>query len=835
MCELCPLSKHCDHPSQSYVGKGSLGVLIIDDAPDLGQDSYGLDYGEKYTFLKKVFKEIGVDIEQDLWYTTTLGCYNGSTRKKPKSPTLKEVQACTPRLSGIIDELHPNVLILLGEAPFSAVITPRIRGRLTGTKAGAFYGETIPDQEYQMWLCPTWDLQTLFQTVIYEGGKESAPFFERDKAVYKQFRKHLFDAVCMYDTPVTKVDYASLCHTTQDIDMAIDWIAEAMVWEEVAFDIETTGIKPYRKGHEIISVAISNGEISYAFPFFDDTVFKKMFRRLMLSSSKKIAHNIQYEGIWIRHFEGYWFENWYFDTMLAMHCLHNLKPTGLKYCTYKDLGVIGYDDSADMCLKAVKKEVDEYGDNAINKIKQCPIDDLLLYNALDSLFTFKLKDLYVSRFESFQMEGFEFFMESARALAHTSYNGFNLNMEGYRRVTTELEGKLATLDTEIRNSPEVELWDGIEFNYNSNAQLGHLLFDILQIESKVKTASGAQAVNIEALEGIDHPFVRKILEYRKYTKLLGTYIHQYKLESTDGMCHPFFYLNRVETFRSSCGSPNLQNIPKRDDIAKNYITSLVMPRKGHKIISYDYKSLEVLINACHSGDKTLIEFTSDPSKDMHRSFAADTFMLAEHEVTKSLRTGTKGQVFATFYGSYYKQIAPDCWDLAQKEGLIEHLANKGADTFDKFQSRVKAAEEIMWTERFPTHDKWRKQQWKDYQKQGYLDTYTGFRLQCPMRRNNTFNSPVQGDGYHVLQWAYNQVLFEIEKRGLEVFPFAEIHDAGDYSCHPRDEEELDELVRYYYTEAVKVKWPWIVVNLQVEKEAGEIEGDWSTLKAIKML
>lgn len=46
---------------------------------------------------------------------------------------------------------------------------------------------------------------------------------------------------------------------------------------------------------------------------------------------------------------------------------------------------------------------------------------------------------------------------------------------------------------------------------------------------------------------------------------------------------------------------------------------------------------------------------------------------------------------------------------------------------------------------------------------------------------------------------------------------------------------LDRLVWKYYTQEVKKYWPRIVVNLQVEKEAGEVDADWSTLQTIGYL
>jgi DNA polymerase I-like protein with 3'-5' exonuclease and polymerase domains len=100
-----------------------------------------------------------------------------------------------------------------------------------------------------------------------------------------------------------------------------------------------------------------------------------------------------------------------------------------------------------------------------------------------------------------------------------------------------------------------------------------------------------------------------------------------------------------------------------------------------------------------------------------------------------------------------------------------------------------------------------------------------------MSRNNSFNGVVQGDAYHILQWGYNQVLRELKERGMETRPWAEIHDAADFDVAPEEEDILDSLVYKYFIVEVKKKWPWIVVNLQVEKERSEIDGDWSHMES----
>lgn len=976
-CEACLLYKNAQ-AKLTFAGEGRLGILIVGPSPSAAEeDAKEYFHGRDYEFLKTALESIGISLEEDCYYLSALSCrppYNRGAKRI-------EISSCGPRVWRYIQRLKPSVIICLGEDAFDTIIGPRISGRLLGTGYNKFYGNLIPDQELKTHLMVTYSVKELMSKRTYEDGASSKPLYERDKAVYRLWLQHLYDACSAYNKPVEAVDYARLCKPTQDIDQALEWIEEAMSWPAVAFDYETTGIKPHREGHRIVCASISNGSVSYAFPFFDDDTFQRAWKRLMESSVKKIAHNLSFEYLWTKEICGYWAKNVYWDTMLAAHCLHNLKPVGLKFCTYTEFGVIGYDESADPYLKSSEKDRNEFGDNAFNKIDKAPLADLLLYNALDSLFTYRLYERQMGRLEPFQKEGFDLLMESSLALTETTQYGCILNVERFHEVVGELEKKMDDAARAVMESDEVKLWDkDTEFNFNSPRQIGHLLYDILGIKPPFFTETGAPSTDAEALEKIKIPLVEKILTYRKYMKLLKTYIRQYSVESVDGLIHAWFHLHKVDTFRScvakgtliaidregslenvpieevrpgdmaytyddalklttrpviwagktghkkvvevgypyytgygtktdilrvtpehrirllngeyvcavdtlgvpvlaltqngetvcasgriagslvplegyedvydieveethnfianeicvhnSSAAPNIQNLPKRDDEAKTLITSLIRPRRGHRIISYDYKSLEVLINACHSGDKNLIAYASDPSKDMHRDSAADIFMLDPGAVPKAVRSAIKGAfVFASFYGSYYKQTAPDCWDVAKANGILPHLAEKGITTYEKFEDRVRIAEEIMWTERFPIHDAWRKEQWKKYQRDGYLNSLTGFRLYGPMSRNNSFNGVVQGDAYHILQWSFNQVLRELKERGMETRPWAEIHDAADFDCAPGEETILDALVYKYFIVEVKKKWPWIVVNLQVEKERSEIDGDWSHMES----
>jgi len=831
-CEACGLSAVCKSPKLKFIGKGKKNVLIIGSQPTSREDLKGeLGYGDEAVFLESALEEIGIDFYEDCFYCTTVGCRPPRDRR----PGTAELKACRKRLDRIIERLDPNAVVLLGEVPFNYMVAPRISGRLTGTPAKDFYGTCVPDQELGMWLVPTWSVQDMLNCIDYDDGGRSKPYYQRDAAVYNLWKKNISSAFNL--TPVEKIDYAPMCKITQEIDTALDWIDEAMSWEYVSFDLETNSIKCYREGSRILSVSISNGKVAYAFPFYEDATFRKAFKRLMLNDNKKIAHNTSFEYQWIRQKEGYYIKNADIDTMLMAHCIDSHKPTGLKYEVYHRLGVIAYDEKADEFISSSKEEKEKYGDNAFNTLVECPIEDMLFYNAQDSLYTYMIFDQMRKEMDEFQWKGYKFLNESSLWLTQAQVHGFRVDTDKYADVNKTLQDKIKELEENLLLCDEIKLWDKEEpFNYNSGPQLGHLLYDIMKIKPTVFTDTGKPATNVEALEKLEVPLVKKILEIRKYQKLFGTYIHQFALEQTEGRIHAFTYLNRVETFRSSMGSINIQNQPKRDKFAKQLITSMVIPEKGQRLVSYDLKGAEVTVSACNSKDMQLIKYVEDLTQDMHRQLCMFGFFLTESEVTSTLRKGMKNTLtFPLFYNSYYVNIAPDLYEFAKEQNMLPHLAKNGIKTYAEFVEHVRKIEEHLWKDMFPKHRSWMKKQWDIYQKDGKLSIPTGFYVYAPMRKNNTPNTPIQGSAYHCNQRTFNKISAFIIEKNLKSRILFQIHDSLAITVEPGEEDLLDWAVWYYGTKEIREEWKWLIATLYYEKEMGEIGKDWSTLKEVGLL
>ena len=127
-----------------------------------------------------------------------------------------------------------------------------------------------------------------------------------------------------------------------------------------------------------------------------------------------------------------------------------------------------------------------------------------------------------------------------------------------------------------------------------------------------KTEKGKMAVGLFAIEEFakrGEPIAKTLLEMRTKTKLLGTY---YETDGTgmmslicdqDECIHHELQLCQTSTSRMASSNPNMQNVPKTDDLRKLFIS-----RFGADgiLLETDYSQLEVVVLCALSRDPQMI-------------------------------------------------------------------------------------------------------------------------------------------------------------------------------------------------------------------------------------
>jgi DNA polymerase-1 len=426
-------------------------------------------------------------------------------------------------------------------------------------------------------------------------------------------------------------------------------------------------------------------------------------------------------------------------------------------------------------------------------------------------------------------------------------NGIRIDVPYCEKVYDDLGREKEQIAQEILDSEGGKLWydkykDDTKFT--GNDQLGDVLFNMIGIESTKKTPTGKNATDAKTLEAIDHPLVDKVKRLRKVSKTRDTYIKNLIQETVDGYMHPFFQLHLARTYRSSSSNPNFQNIPIRDPEYAKLIRTAIIPRPGRRIVEIDFSGIEVRVSACYHHDSTMINYIKDKTTDMHRDMAMQCYKVPLDQMNKTIRYCGKNKfVFPAFYGSYYRQIAPDLWKaidemkLKLNDGtyLSRHLKNEGVYSFFDFEDHIKDVEKDFWNNRFRVYDKWRKDFYQEYLKNGSFVTKTGFVCKGFMNRNDVLNYPIQGSAFHLLLWSAGEIQKMITKMSLETLIIGQIHDSIIADVPDAEFEVFVRRAKAIMERRIMNVFDWIIVPIEVEVEATDVDDNWFNKKEIKLV
>lgn len=160
-------------------------------------------------------------------------------------------------------------------------------------------------------------------------------------------------------------------------------------------------------------------------------------------------------------------------------------------------------------------------------------------------------------------------------------------------------------------------------------------------------------------------FTQCVLDYRRDSKILGTYVKPLLERSAlDGKIHPN-WKQMVDTGRMACREPNLQNIPSKGPWAK--IRECFIAEPGHKLIIADYSQMELRILAQLSQEPKMLEAFRN-GEDLHAKTAAAIF---GPDYTKEQRQVAKIINFGTAYGAGPPTIAAEAdISFAQAKALL---------------------------------------------------------------------------------------------------------------------------------------------------------------------
>lgn len=367
-CGQCGLCGKCISPKMGPTGSGTRSILVVAEAPGETEDRQGEQLvGEAGQLLRRLLRRNGDDLE-DCTKTNAAIC-------RPPKNKIEDVhiESCRPNLIATIKNHKPTVIVLLGISAVKALIPTEWKKGVDAL--GKWVGWTIPSHTHGAWICPTYHPSFLVRS-------------QEDETLCRIVQEHLKRAFQLESVPLpstTLEDLKAKVEIVESTRLAQIRMEELARAEGIlAFDYETTGLKPEAPGQEIVSCSFClNGRDTFAFEF--TPTLADVLRRVLSSPRlKKVASNLKFEDRWTRRKLGLSVSNWYWDTMQAAHVIDN-RPgiTSVKFQSYVFFGVGDYDSHVEAYLKARNA-------NGLNRIRELDKKTLLTYNGLDSLLEYKV-------------------------------------------------------------------------------------------------------------------------------------------------------------------------------------------------------------------------------------------------------------------------------------------------------------------------------------------------------------------------------------------------------------------------------------------------------------
>ena len=484
------------------------------------------------------------------------------------------------------------------------------------------------------------------------------------------------------------------------------------------------------------------------------------------ASIPKYGHNCKYD-LHVMQGAGLTVAGWAFDTMIAHFLIapdrrHGLDDVSLAYLNLRKIptsDLLGKGAKAITMDKVELETVSRYAcEDADTVFQLVPIFRELMAEA-------KVTTL----FEMLEMP-------LMPVLARMEAVGIALDEDRLAALSTIMHERRAAMQSRVHQIADEP------FNLNSPKQLGPILFEKLLIQEeagitkvgRTKTGFKTDAATLEKYEGIE--IVDKLLEFRRLTKLLGTYVDTLPkdVHPNTGRVHTSFNQAVAATGRLSSSDPNLQNIPNRHPEGREIREAFIPSNSDSVLLSADYSQVELRVVAHLSADTALQEAFRQGA-DVHAATAARVFEVEPEAVTPEMRSHAKTINFGLLYGMG-----------AHRLGRETNMGHKEAKDFIE-----------RYYDAMPGVRDWLETTLIDAQENCEVRTLAGRRRPLPELQsrdgrvrsnaeNAAVNTPVQGTAADLIKEAMLKVDARITADGLKAKMILQVHDELVFDC-PLDE------------------------------------------------
>ncbi len=339
---------------------------------------------------------------------------------------------------------------------------------------------------------------------------------------------------------------------------------------------------------------------------------------------------------------------------------------------------------------------------------------------------------------------------------------------------------------------------GEDFNINSPAQLGVILFEKRGLSGGKRGANGHWVTDVKVLETLAEEgdeLAQKVLLYRTTAKLKSTYVEAL-LERTEKTprIHTTFSLIAANTGRLASSDPNLQNIPVRTEEGKE-IRRVFIAKEGYKLLSADYSQIELRLMA-EVANVAKLKDSFLNGEDIHARTASQILNVPLQEITADQRRKAKAINFGIIYGI-------SAFGLAANLGISRGEAKAYIDTY--FNEYPEIKNYMKTTEEFALAN-------------GYVLTPFGRKVYIPGLDNKmtksfalraAINAPIQGGAADIIKLAMIRVNAALKNTDLDATLLLQVHDELVVEVAEKDVAAASLLIKQAMEQVIGLSLPLV--------------------------
>ena len=413
------------------------------------------------------------------------------------------------------------------------------------------------------------------------------------------------------------------------------------------------------------------------------------------------------------------------------------------------------------------KEYEVYGFSKVKTIP--PLSEVAEYSCSKSWWMIKSLNKFVSLLKKEKLDKLYYKIEFPLIfiLAKMEQRGILINKDVLNSLKKITKQKIAYLTQEIHRISKKT------FNIDSPAQLGKVLFEDLKIPSQKKTKKKSPSTSFEVLSSLikKHEIIKYILLYRKYIKMLTTYINGIEeFIQKDNKIHTIYNQGLTLTGRLSSKFPNLQNISINDEIQKK-IRKIFIAEDKKIFLSFDYSQIELRVLADMANCQSLIKSFID-DEDIHLKTASKIFDKEQRYINVNERKQAKTINFGIIYGisdfGLSKELKIPLWEA-------KNLINSYEKNFPEIKKLKTKIIKKLEQNGFAKTLLERKRYISDIFSNVYIKKQAAIRA--------AINTPIQGSAAEILKIAMINIEKAILKNNLDANIILQIHDELIIECN----------------------------------------------------